>query len=120
MSVLLSTLALLGARLLEGPSHHVQGIDVDGGILWVSSVDRATRSGFLSRYDLASGRRLAQVAVHDGERFHPGGIQIDNDSVWVPVAEYRRASSTWIQRRDKVALALPEDDPSRLFTFQLR
>ena len=106
MSVLLATLTLLGVLLIEGPSHHVQGIDVEGGVVWVTSVDRATRSGFLSRYDLASGRRLARVPVHDGERFHPGGIQIDGGSVWVPVAEYRRASSTWIQRRDKATLAL--------------
>lgn len=106
MSVLLATLTLLGVLLIEGPSHHVQGIDVEGGVLWVTSVDRATRSGFLSRYDLVSGRRLARVPVHDGERFHPGGIQIDGGSVWVPVAEYRRASSTWIQRRDKATLAL--------------
>ena len=106
MSVLLATLTLLGVVLVEGPSHHVQGIDVEGGILWVTSVDRTTRTGFLARYDLASGRRLAKAEVHDGARFHPGGIQIDGDSVWVPVAEYRRDSSTWIERRDKVTLAL--------------
>ena len=106
MSVLLATLTLLGVVLVEGPSHHVQGIDVEGGILWVTSVDRTSRAGFLTRYDLASGRRLVSAEIHDGARFHPGGIQIDGDSVWVPVAEYRRDSSTWIERRDKVTLAL--------------
>jgi len=106
MSLLLTTLTLLGVLLIEPPSHHVQGIDIEDGILWVTSVERATREGFLTRYDLASGRRLASAKVHDGERFHPGGIQIDGDVVWVPVAEYRRASSTWIQQRDKVTLAL--------------
>jgi len=106
MTVLLATLTLLSVVLVEGPSHHVQGIDVEDGVLWVTSVDRATRAGYLTRYDLASGRRLAGVEVHDGERFHPGGLQIDGDAVWVPVAEYRRRSSTWIQRRDKVTLAL--------------
>lgn len=106
MSILLATLTLLGVTLLEPPSHHVQGIDVEGSILWVSSVDRVTRAGFLGRYDLATGRRLAQVAVHDNERFHPGGIQVDGAFIWVPVAEYRRASSTWVQKRDKVTLAL--------------
>ena len=106
MSILLATLTLLGITLVEPPSHHVQGIDVEGGILWVTSVDRATRAGFLARYDLSSGRRLTRVELHDGERFHPGGIQIDGDFVWVPVAEYRRASSTWIQKRDKATLAL--------------
>ena len=106
MSILLATLTLLGVTLLEPPSHHVQGIDVQGAILWVTSVDRATRAGFLGRYDLTTGRRLAQVPVHDGERFHPGGIQVDGAYLWVPVAEYRRASSTWVQKRDKVTLAL--------------
>ena len=106
MTILLARLALLGVTLVEPPSHHVQGIDVEGGILWVTSVDRATRAGFLARHDLASGRRLASVEVHDGERFHPGGIQLDGDFVWVPVAEYRRASSAWIQKRDKATLAL--------------
>ena len=52
MSVLLATLTLLGVVLLEGPSHHVQGIDVEGGILSVTSVDRTTGTGS-SRYDLA-------------------------------------------------------------------
>jgi hypothetical protein len=106
MSILLATLTLLSVLPIQPPSHHVQGIDIDGGVLWVTAVDRASRTGFLSRYDLATGRRLASVEVHDGERFHPGGIQIDGDSVWVPVAEYRRASSTWIQRRNKATLAL--------------
>lgn len=106
MSIALATLTLLGVTLLEPPSHHVQGIDIEGSILWVTSVDRATRAGFLGRYDLTTGRRLAQVAVHDGERFHPGGIQVDGAFIWVPVAEYRRASSTWVQKRDKVTLAL--------------
>lgn len=106
MSILLATLTLLSVLPIEPPSHHVQGIDIEAGVLWVTSVDRASREGYLTKYDLASGRRLAGVDVHDGTRFHPGGIQIDGDSVWVPVAEYRRASSTWIQRRNKSTLAL--------------
>lgn len=106
MSILLAALTLVGVTSIEPPSHHVQGIDVEGSIVWVTSVDRATRAGYLTRYDVASGRRLAQVAVHDGDRFHPGGIQLDGAFIWVPVAEYRRASSTSIQKRDKVTLAL--------------
>jgi hypothetical protein len=105
-SILLATLALISVTLIEPPSHHVQGIDIEGTVLWVSSVDRASRAGFLTRYELPSGRRLAHVEIQDGPRFHPGGVQIDGDYIWVPVAEYRRASSTWIQKRDKVTLAL--------------
>jgi hypothetical protein len=104
----LLALVLLGVTVLESPTHHVQGIDVENGILWVTSVDRAARKGYLARFDLASGRRLAAVEVQDGERYHPGGIQLDGDAVWVPVAEYRRESSTWMQKRDKHTLALIE------------
>jgi hypothetical protein len=102
----LAALALLAVTPIEPPTHHVQGIDVEDGVLWLTSVDRATRKGFLARYDLASGRRLSVVEVQDGDRYHPGGIQLDGDVVWVPVAEYRPASSTWIQKRHKVTLAL--------------
>jgi hypothetical protein len=106
MIVRLAALALLGITVLEGPSYHVQGIDVDGPTLWVSAVDREGKRGLLSRHDAASGRRLASVEVHDGARYHPGGLEVDGDELWVPVAEYRRASSTWVQRRDKTTLAL--------------
>lgn len=91
---------------LAAALHHVQGIDVAGGRLWVSSVDAKARKGYLSRFDLATGRLLAQVEVQEGVRFHPGGIALDGDSVWVPVAEYRRDSSATIQRRDKDTLQL--------------
>jgi hypothetical protein len=104
--LVLATLALLGVTVLESPTHHVQGIDVEDGVVWVTSVDREARKGYLARFDLASGRRLAMVEVQDGERYHPGGIQLDGDAIWVPVAEYRRDSSTWMQKRNKHTLAL--------------
>lgn len=91
---------------LQAALHHVQGIDVERGVLWVSSVDRETRKGYLSRFELASGRLLQQVEVQDGLRYHPGGIALDGDSIWVPVAEYDRDGPATIQRRDKTTLAL--------------
>ncbi len=106
MIVRLAALALLGITMLEGPSYHVQGIDVEGQTLWVSAVDREGKRGLLSRHDVSSGRRLARVEVHDRARYHPGGLEVDGEELWVPVAEYRRASSTWVQRRDKTTLAL--------------
>ena len=86
--------------------HHVQGIDVERGLLWVSSVDAPARVGYLSRFDLRTGRLLNQVRVEEGQRFHPGGLTLDGDSIWVPVAEYDRDGPTSIQRRDKRTLAL--------------
>lgn len=84
---------------LQAPMDHVQGIDISGGRLWVSWVDRAKRSGHLSEFDLESGRLLRTTVVSHGARYHPGGIAADGDSVWVPVAEYRPDGTTRIQQR---------------------
>ena len=91
----------LGADL-----HHVQGIDVEGGRLWVSSVDAKAGKGYLSLLDAESGKLLKQVEVQEGKRIHAGGLQLDGDSVWVPVAEYDRDGPTTVQRRNKRTLAL--------------
>lgn len=91
---------------LQADLHHVQGIDVEHGVLWVSSVDAAARVGYVSRFELPSGRLLNQVQVQHGQRFHPGGLTLDGDSIWVPVAEYDRDGPTAIERRDKRTLAL--------------
>ncbi|MBM3788541.1 MAG: hypothetical protein FJW30_29750 [Acidobacteria bacterium] len=97
---------LLRTIALDGPLHHVQGIDVDGGTLWVSSVDRVARSGHLFSIALPSGRIQNRTGVADGDRFHPGGLQLDGDDLWLPVAEYRRSSTTQMQRRDRRTLRL--------------
>jgi hypothetical protein len=96
---------------LEGLLAHVQGIDIEGRLLWVSSVDRASRRGFLDLFDARTGKRIRHVEVQDGERFHPGGISLDGDAIWVPVAEYKRASTSVIQKRDKRTLALVASFP---------
>ncbi len=86
--------------------HHVQGIDTEGNFLWISSVDAKAGKGFLSKVDTPSGRLLAQVEVQQGKRIHPGGITLDGDSIWIPVAEYDRDGPTTIERRNKNTLAL--------------
>lgn len=91
---------------LAAKLHHVQGIEVEGDTLWVSSVDAKAKKGFLSRLERATGKLLLQVEVQDGPRIHPGGISRAGDSIWIPVAEYTRASTTSIQRRNKITLAL--------------
>jgi hypothetical protein len=91
---------------LQGTLHHVQGIDVEDGMVWVSSVDAKAKKGYLSRFSQTTGKLLGQVEVQEGTRIHPGGIALDGDAVWVPVAEYHRNGATTIQRRDKATLAL--------------
>ena len=91
---------------LKGTTYHVQGIDVDGGRLWVTSVDTPNRKGYLHEFSLTTGELLRQVEVTDGTRFHPGGISTGRASIWIPVAEYRRDSTSVIQRRNKRTLKL--------------
>lgn len=85
---------------LQGATHHVQGVVVDGDAVWVTAVDRAMRRGLLFEFDGASGALRKTVASGEGSRFHPGGFDLDESSFWIPAAEYRAHSSAWIERRD--------------------
>jgi hypothetical protein len=91
---------------LAGDTRHVQGIDCDDRRLWVTSVDRSARQGWLMEFSPANGERLRAVDVTAGERYHPGGMTADGDSLWIPVAEYRRASTSVIQKRNARTLEL--------------
>lgn len=82
-----------GALALDGELFHVQGLEVTGAHIWVTSVDQANRKAWLHQFDSASGRFLRRLDLSDGARFHPGGISISGKSIWVPVAEYRPDSS---------------------------
>lgn len=100
-----------GARLagileLKGTLYHVQGMDLDSTHLWVTSVDTEHKRGFLHQFNRATGQFERQVELSDGARFHPGGISVAGDSIWVPVAEYRPHSSAEILELDKKTLAV--------------
>src|SRR5258708_378367 len=75
---------------LQGEKYHGQGIDLDDRRLWVTSVDAPNRKGYLQEFSRSSGERLRRVELTRGDRFHPGGIATDRESLWIPVAEYRR------------------------------
>ncbi|MEQ1948554.1 MAG: DUF6454 family protein [Bryobacteraceae bacterium] len=91
---------------LQGETAHVQGIDTDGASLWVTSVDRAQRKGYLQQYSVQDGHLLKSLEIQDGDRYHPGGIATDANSVWIPLAEYRAKSTAVIQQRNKRTFAL--------------
>lgn len=99
-------LALQRTISLAGETFHVQGIDVEGARLWVTSVDTKGKRGLLFEFKLPEGSLTRSIEIHEGERFHPGGMMADGDSLWIPVAEYRRESSAVIQKRNKRTLAL--------------
>ena len=107
----LDGLKALPVVALRGETHHVQGIDVEGGRLWLSSVDAQRKSGALFLFDRQTGAMQHSVEVQSGDRFHPGGLSLDGQSVWVPVAEYRRSSTTSIQKRNARTLALESEFP---------
>jgi len=100
---------------LEGDLHHPQGLSSRapgrGDGWWVTTVDPVGARGFVLGFD-AEGRRADTIEVTDGARIHPGGCGLDADGLlWVPVAEYRPASST------RVVTVTPDGDVTRRFEF---
>ena len=89
---------------LQANTHHVQGIEVSGGKLWVSSVDRATKRGLLFEFPLSGGKPTRAVEVQIGSQFHPGGLAGDAKSLWIPIAEYHRSGTSVVQQRSKQTL----------------
>jgi hypothetical protein len=104
---------------------HPQGMVRIGDTLYVSSVevttptrrypalqdghDRDTGSGVghLFKIDLRPGRAgtlIASTTLGDGAMYHPGGIDFDGRSLWVPVAEYRPNSRSLIYSVDPATL----------------
>ena len=102
-------------------THHPQGMVKIGDVLYLSSVeirkpttrypqlqdgyDRDTGEGVghLFKLDL-KGNLLAQMTLGEGSVYHPGGIDFDGKSIWVPVAEYRPNSKSIIYRVDPGAM----------------
>src|SRR5262245_57293768 len=82
-------------------TYHPQGIVKIGSTYYLSTVDKAGARGYLVEFALsedpspqATARELRRIPLVDGdkgERYHPGGIDVDEASgqIWVPVAEYR-------------------------------
>src|SRR3954470_15013871 len=85
---------------LQGTTHHVQGIDTDGVTLWVTSVDRSVRKGYLMAFSVKDGSMTRSIEIADGDRYHAGGASLQGNSIWLPLAEYKAKSSALIQRRN--------------------
>lgn len=56
----------------------------------------------------ADGRRLADLILGEGSIYHPGGIDFDGASIWVPVSEYRPNSRAIVYRVDPLAMQAKE------------
>lgn len=55
------------------------------------------------------GNLLRDIVVGEGHMYHPGGIDSDGKSLWVPVAEYRPYSHAIVYRIDLATLAVREE-----------
>ena len=102
-------------------TQHPQGMVKIGDVLYLSSVeirkpttrypqlqdgyDRDTGEGVghLFKLDL-KGNKLAEMTLGEGTVYHPGGIDYDGKSIWVPVAEYRPNSQSIVYRVDPATM----------------
>ena len=100
---------------LNFPTGHPQGLVKIRDSFYVSSVeitsppekipipqsgyDRTPGEGvgFLFHVDM-DGKLLRKLSLGEGTIYHPGGIDYDDESIWVPVAEYRPNSRSIIYR----------------------
>jgi hypothetical protein len=102
---------------IDFPTFHPQGMVKIGDTFYVSSVeikvpttpfpkpvdgydrDAGQGIGHLFKID-KMGKLLADLTLGEGAMYHPGGIDYDGTSIWVPVAEYRPDSRSIIYRVD--------------------
>ncbi|RDE07298.1 DUF6454 family protein [Sphingomonas aracearum] len=94
---------LVGTLQLQGELFHVQGVEMRGDRIWVTSVDNRQHRGFLHEFDRA-GHFLRRLELTDGARYHPGGLSVAGGSIWVPVAEMRPDSSAVLVEIDAQSL----------------
>jgi Family of unknown function (DUF6454) len=107
------------------PTHHPQGMVKIGDTFFVSSVevkvptvrfpkpvdgydrDAGVGTGHLFKID-RTGKLLVDLPLGEGTVYHPGGIDYDGVSIWVPVAEYRPDSRSIIYRVDPTRMVATE------------
>ncbi len=107
-------------------SFHPQGLARVGDRLFLSSVeilepterfptpldgyDRTPGKGVGHLFVLdLDGNLLDDLVLGEGDVYHPGGIDTDGTSVWVPVAEYRPNSSAIVYKVDAETLEVHEE-----------
>jgi Family of unknown function (DUF6454) len=75
----------------------------------VGGYDRTPGKGRGHLFELTlDGRLVRQIELDEGTVYHPGGIDYDGRSLWVPVAEYRPDSRATVYRVDPESLRARE------------
>jgi len=107
---------------LTFPTYHPQGLALVGEHTFLSSVqvleepvrrppatERTSGRGVGHLFVIGPGGALVRdIAVGEGEMYHPGGIDFDGSHVWVPVAEYRAYSASVVLAVDPVTFTVTE------------
>lgn len=118
-----------GSLRLDFNTHHPQAMEVVGDRIYLSSVeiieppvkypapvdgyDRTPGKGVGHLFVLEKdGTLVEDVVLGEGDMYHPGGLDVDqNGDIWLPVAEYRPDSEAIVYRVDGQTL-----EPRRMFT----
>ena len=120
-----SSWTLVSSIPVKFRTYHPQGMVKIGDALFVSSVEVTVRPkrfpdpvgsydrdtgegvGHIFKIDL-QGNLIADLRLGEGPIYHPGGIDYDGTSIWVPVAEYRPSSRAIVYRVDPAAMKATE------------
>jgi len=107
-----STWTLVSSTPVAFRTFHPQGMVKIGDTIFVSSVEVVDREagkgvGHLFKIDKA-GALVADLKLGEGAMYHPGGIDYDGRTVWVPVAEYRPDSRSIVYRVDPQTMTASE------------
>lgn len=92
-----TTWTLVDELPLRFDAHHPQGMARIGSTWWISTVDVGARRGLIMAVD-DRGRLVEEVPIGSDQHYHPGGMDFDGTSLWIPCAEYRPDSTTTVYR----------------------
>ncbi len=112
---------LTGRLKLNFATFHTEGIAFTPAHIFLSAVqileptvkyptpqggyDRTAGKGVGHLFVLdKAGNLQKDIALGEGDMYHPGGIDFDGANIWVPVAQYRPNSSAIIYRVDTTSL----------------
>ncbi len=113
---------LVGRIPLSFPTHHPQGLAFVGDYIFLSSVEvlepplnvfdpqRSTPGRGVGHVFVIdrTGKLVEDIFVGSGDMYHPGGIDFDGTSVWVPVGEYRPGANSMMISIDPSTLEVTE------------
>lgn len=94
-------LFLSSVEIIEAPERYPEPVD---------GYDRSPGKGVGHVFVLdLDGTLLRDIVVGEGDMYHPGGIDTDGRSLWVPVAEYRPYSDSVVYTIDLDTLRVREE-----------